>query len=291
VAGRDGKGVADEGSEIAFRWLGVAGIELRAGGQVLIVDPYLTRLPFWRMWFGRAVPDRALIARTIPHCDWILVTHAHWDHLMDVPDLAQNSRASVAGSPNTCRLLAICGVPEGQIREVEAGGRLMLGAYTVEVLPAEHMPMPGFGPGRLRRHLRPPLRPLDYRMDVALSFRVSVDGLRLLTDPGQDPQAGLPAEVLFVAPGKATGHYAALLSQVRPKVVVPTHWDDPFRPLSQPLQPYWTPPRWAIPPLRRVDLASFRRMIEGLGGGTVVLLPEALHTYSLAEVLHTGPGE
>ena len=28
---------------LKFRWLGVAGIELKAGEQVLVIDPFITR--------------------------------------------------------------------------------------------------------------------------------------------------------------------------------------------------------------------------------------------------------
>ena len=35
-----------------MRWLGVAGIELRVNKQILVIDPFVTRPPFRRMWFG-----------------------------------------------------------------------------------------------------------------------------------------------------------------------------------------------------------------------------------------------
>ncbi len=45
-----------------------------------------------------------------PRCDFVLVTHAHWDHLMDVPDVVLNTGATALGSANTCQLLALLGV-------------------------------------------------------------------------------------------------------------------------------------------------------------------------------------
>ena len=38
---------------VRFRWLGVAGVEIRAQGCTLAIDPYLTRIPFRSLWFGR----------------------------------------------------------------------------------------------------------------------------------------------------------------------------------------------------------------------------------------------
>ena len=81
-----------------MRWLGVAGIELRATEQVLVIDPFVTRPPFRRMWFGRIRSDSALAAASVPQGDFVLVTHAHWDHVMDVPAIIKQTGATAYGS-------------------------------------------------------------------------------------------------------------------------------------------------------------------------------------------------
>ncbi|MHB0870884.1 MAG: MBL fold metallo-hydrolase, partial [Chloroflexota bacterium] len=103
-----------EGS-IRLRWLGTAGIELSTDQEVLAVDPFFTRPPFRRIWFGRVFPDRRLVAAKLPRCNYVLVTHSHWDHLMDVPEVVLNTGATALGSPNSCRLLTLLGVPEDRI--------------------------------------------------------------------------------------------------------------------------------------------------------------------------------
>ena len=266
-----------------FRWLGVAGIELRVGDEVLAIDPFLTRPRFWRMGWGRVEPEHALVAEKIERCRYVLVTHAHFDHVMDVPDVARNTGAMVLGSANTCRLLAACGVPERQVREVRAGERVELGGFQVDVLPAEHIKTPGFSPGPLSPHVRPPLRLRDYRMDTCFSFLVQVGGSRLLDWRSVRAEAAPRAEVLFVGVEDSRERYEALLRAVQPRLVIPIHWDDMFRPLSEPLRPYFTPPRLAWPPLRRVDLARFRRMIEGIAPGVRVVVPEVFRAVEIGE--------
>jgi len=275
------------GTAIWFRWLGVAGIELRLDDHILAIDPFFTRPPFRRMWFGRVRPNRQLIAEKIQRCDFVLVTHAHWDHVMDVPDVVLNTGATALGSPNTCHLLALCGVPDGQIREIRVGDELTLGTSRVEVLPAEHGSVLGqpFASGPLPDDLRPPLRLRDYRMDSCFSFLIHVGGHRLLTDPGEDSKGGVPADVLFVNTYRHYAYYEALLHRVRPQVVIPIHWDDLFRPLSQPLQPMFNPPTWSIPPLRRANLTEFRQTIERTASGAQVLIPEIFRMYDLGELL------
>lgn len=266
---------------VRFRWLGVAGVELSVNDQVLSIDPYLTRLPFWRVAFGRVRPNRELIAEKIQQCDFVLVTHAHFDHLMDVPDVVRNTGAVALGSANTCRLLATLGIPAAQVRSVEVGDQLALGDFRVEVLPAEHVTLSGWSPfsGPLPPSLRPPLRARDYRMDCCFGFLIDVDGYRLLHCPGP----AVAAEVLLVKPLGTRAYYESLLRNAQPQVVIPVHWDDFGRSLSRPVRSVAAPSGRVIPPLRRIDLASFKRMVEQIAPEVNVLVPEMFHAYDLGE--------
>jgi hypothetical protein len=40
------------------------------------------------------------------------------------------------------------------------------------------------------------------------------------------------------------------------------------------------PPAWAIPPLRRIDLAGFEQMIRAMSPITQVIIPEIFHPFS-----------
>jgi len=269
-------------TSIRFRWLGVAGIELTANSSTLLIDPCFTRPRWWHLGLGRVRPDARRVAEYIQAGDYVLVSHAHWDHLMDVPEVLRHTGGLALGSPNTCRLLAACGVLAGQAREMRAGQQLRLGDLNVTVLPAQHIRLPGFGPGRLSSRLSPPLRLRDYRMDDCFSFLVEADGLRLLDWCGLGRQPAPPADVLCVAPYGPPAYYPALLRQVQPRLVVPVHWDDPFRPLSRPVRPFFQSPRWGWPPMGRVKLVEFKRMVEETMPGTQVLIPEMLRVYDLS---------
>lgn len=265
---------------IWFRWLGVAGIELRVGKQVLVIDPFFTRPPFWRLWFGRVSPNHDLVREKVPRCDHVLVTHAHFDHLMDVPDVVLTTGALALGSPNTCRLLVACGVPGDRVRQIGVGDTLNLGVFRVEVLPAEHIRVPGFASGALSPNL-PPLRLRDYRMDECSSFLVEVEGLRLLDWRSVKVEPAVPADVLFVGSEMARAQHELLLPAVQPRLVIPVHWDDLFRPLAKPIRPYFEPPRLAFPPLRRVNLDSFEQMVKRIAPQAGVLVPEIFRAYDL----------
>jgi hypothetical protein len=266
-----------------FRWLGVAGIELRGGDQILVIDPYFTRIPLWRVGSGRVRSDSRLSAEKVPRCDFILVTHSHYDHLMDAPAVLRNTGAVALGSPNTCRLLAASGIPEKQIRRIGAGDSLTLGNFQVEVLPAEHgqAPLQGLLSRPLPSRLRPPLRAWDYRMDSCLGFLIQAGGRRVLVGAAEYPKGATATDVWFAGVFYSRARYRSLLQHARPRVVVPLHWDDMFRPLSKLVRPTLKPPTWATPPLQRIDLAGFSRMIEQMAPGTKVIIPELSRLYNL----------
>lgn len=267
---------------LLFRWLGVAGIELKLEEQVLAVDPFFTRPPLWRMWFGRTSSNHALAFEKVPFCSYILVTHSHYDHLMDVPALAEATGAQVYGSRNTCKVCTAAGIPPEQVHEVTVGDRLTLGAFTVEVHLARHirLPVDRLVNGPLPKNLRMPMRLRDYRMDVCFSFRIEVHGCTLLI--GDCP---LPADVLFYIPLRPKNELLALLPIVKPRLLVPIHWDDFFRPLSRPLRPSWALPGRNPFRLRRLNLDAFRQEVEGFSPGTTVLVPEVFHVYDLGQLI------
>ncbi len=269
-----------------LRWLGVAGIELRSDGQILAIDPYFTRMPLRRM-LGRMRPNQQLIAERLPRCDYILVTHPHYDHLADVPEVIHNTGATAFGSANACRLVAAMGGPARQVRQVEVGDSLALGAFRVEVLAGEHgqIPFARLFNRALSPRLRPPLRAWDCRMDCCFSFLIHAAGYRVLVGPGEVPAEAAPADVLCMGVINSPECYRAVLQRARPRVVVPIHWDDLFRPLSQPIRPMLAPPARTLPPLRRVDAARFARLIGAMSPASRVLIPEMFRPYELKDVL------
>ena len=274
--------VGATGPSIWFRWLGVGGIELRVEEIVLAIDPFFTRPPFRRLFAGPVTPDRALVARHLPRCDYVLVTHPHWDHFLDVPEVARATGAAVFGSPNACRLLAALGIPERQARRIEVGDRLTLGPFRIEVLPGRHgrTPIDRLINGPVAPDLRPPLRVRDYKMDRCFGFQIEVGDLRLLHLPG----SARPADVLTVVPALTLARSLALLDAIRPRLVIPVHWDDPFRPPAQPPRPWLAPPVRALPPFRHLDPHHLKRLIERWAPGTRVLVPTRSETYDLRAI-------
>ncbi len=259
---------------LSFRWLGVQGVELHSAGQVLAIDPFLTRPPAWE-FLRRVPPDVRLAQQLVPRCDFILVTHSHYDHVMDVPALAQQHGAMVYGPANAGRLLEISGVPGKQFQEIAPERHLSLGPFEVDVLASQHVHFPGdrFLFGELKPGLRSPLRPSNYTAGQVLGYFIRAQGVRILFCPGP----ARPADVVFAGVAYGREYYQRLLIQAGPKVFIPLHWDNFFLPLDRPLRQLSWP--------GRMSLKRLERLVASSSPATKFLLPEILKSYSIRALI------
>jgi hypothetical protein len=257
---------------LTFRWLGAAGLELKDGEQVLALDPFFTRPSIGRM-LHPLVSNTRLVREKLPDCHFVLVTHAHYDHLMDVPIVLQYSGAVAYGSANTCQLLRFMGTPVPQVHEVHPGDQFSLGDFSVQVIPGQHsrIPLGRLFNGQLSSHLKPPLHVQDYRMDVCLGYCITVREKRLLVCAAE-PQ---PAEVLFAVAQESRQYYQKLLQGTRPQLFVPIHWDNFTRPLNRPLSRFTRPGRMT---LRQITCWAQKTLPE-----VKVIIPEVFRKYPLPE--------
>jgi len=69
-------------------WLGHGSFRIEIGGQVLLIDPWLTGNPM----LPEVQHDAALAGAT-----HILLTHAHFDHAADLPDLGKRLGVPIVG--------------------------------------------------------------------------------------------------------------------------------------------------------------------------------------------------
>jgi L-ascorbate metabolism protein UlaG (beta-lactamase superfamily) len=222
--------------DIHYRWLGTAGLEFTWNDQTLLIDPFFTRPALIKILLNQRVqPDMELVKTYLKRADWVLVSHCHYDHVMDVPNILRQFGAVAAGSTNTCTLLKRSGIPERQIRFISAGDYLEFGPFQIEVLPSWHVktPIDFMINGPLAPNMQFPLHLADYRMDVDFGFIIQMGDLRILVGN----ESSSPVDMAFIMPFCPPALLAKLLSQANPREVIPIHWDNFFRPLSRPLVP------------------------------------------------------
>lgn len=223
-------------AEITFTWLGVAGFTLECEDYTLAVDPFFSRPGLRYVLGGRPRPQPELGEGYLPECDAILITHAHHDHLMDAPAIARRTGARLYGSPHSCRISQVYGLEAEQTQVVLAGDEFQAGPFRIGVSEGKHPRIPFFGPGALKDDLSPPLRLVEYRMDSDYTFRIEMKGWSLLNWAGVTSGPATPADVLVCGATKFGARLKTLLEAVQPRLVIPTHWDNLFRPLEKGIQ-------------------------------------------------------
>ena len=231
------------GLELA--WLGTAGFRLTYAGRHLLVDPYLTRLPLIDLLRRRVVAADPTRLAAVPDPVAILVGHTHFDHVLDVPALAARGGCPVLGSRSLGNLMRLHGRADLAV-EVEPYHTYELGPFEVSFVPSKHSKLAGglwvpYG-GELSCEHLDELTPQRYRCGQVWGIHVAVAGATFYhqgsCDLDDDAMVHRGVDYLLcgIAGRRFTPHYwSRLLRRLEPRVLVPHHYDDFFRPLDAPM--------------------------------------------------------
>jgi L-ascorbate metabolism protein UlaG (beta-lactamase superfamily) len=258
----------DKTAQVTLRYLGTAGWEISDGATVILIDPYLSRIfgpqppgrpPYVRAsgdtrppygWHDLAVPDVAVIDAHIPRADFVLVTHTHYDHVLDVPHIALKLRATVIGTESTENVMRAYNVPEEQLITVHGGEDYEFGAFSLKVIPSLHSPLDQkhyYSSAKTPAGLKAPLTLEQMHAEGGtLAYLIRFRGHQILAFGGMNyierEVEGLEPDVVLVgAAGSRKEIYdysGRLMRDLRfPPVVLPTHWDNFTAPYAASQQP------------------------------------------------------
>ena len=251
---------------VTLEYLGGSGLLLRRGSDALLTAPFYSNPGLVRVGLGTSItPDEDRILANLPDVSDVralLVGHAHYDHLMDVPVIVRRAPdAVVYGSLTTSRLLAPF-LPKR--RRVALNARAASGETPGEwiylpgtrirfmALLSEHSPqflgLKFFSGEVSQDRTKPPRSAYGWKEGQTLAYLIDLlrdDGsvqLRIhYQDAASAPRLGFPPEVLLreaavdvavVCVGafdQVDDYPTAILTALAPKHVLLTHWEDFFR--------------------------------------------------------------
>ncbi|ADD42664.1 MBL fold metallo-hydrolase [Stackebrandtia nassauensis] len=247
-------GAEPTGKSVRLRWLGTNSWEFTTEETTVLIDPWVSRFPTGAYTEAGANPETKIevhedvIDEHLPKADTILVTHGHWDHIADVPYIAKKTGATVIGTETHLNLLRAMDAPEEQLGQVVGGEFYQFKGCTVEVFKSTHS-----AKGDHKKiefagtRTSVPKRPMKIKHLVeggSLTYLLDFGGVSFFNAGSanfhQHQTEGLTPTVLFIQPGGGhTPDYVERLLKATgyPRYVVPTHWDDFDKPLTEPAVP------------------------------------------------------
>jgi L-ascorbate metabolism protein UlaG (beta-lactamase superfamily) len=288
--------------QVALKYLGTAGWEITDGTTIILIDPYLSRINgppppgFGSVhpvagdtrrsytWTDIATPDIAAIDAHIQRADFVLVTHTHFDHVLDVPHIALKTHAAVIGTESTENVMRAYGVPEEQLLTVRGGEDYQFPGFSLKVIPSIHSPLDHkhyFSSATAPPGMKAPLTLEQIHPEGGtLAYLIRFPGHQILAFGGMNyierEIAGLEPDVVLVGAGasrKEIYDYSGRLMRALhyPALVLPTHWDN-F------LAPYEDSQQLAVDALQ-----SFLHEIAAASPTTKVIVPKYFEAIPLAK--------
>jgi len=285
---------------VRLKYLGTAGWEISDGDTVILIDPYLSRIngpapPGGGSghavvgdsrkgygWNDVATPDEAAIDAHIQRADFVLVTHTHYDHILDVPHIALKTRATVIGTESTENVMRAYAVPEEQLITVRGSEDYQFKGFSLKVIPSIHSTLDHkhyFSSAIAPTGMKAPLSLQQIHPEGGtLAYLIRIGGHQILAFGGMNyierEIMGLEPDVALIgaaASRKEIYDYSGRLMRDLhyPAIVLPTHWDNFLAPYEASQQP-------ALDALQ-----SFVQEISAASPKTKVIVPKYFETIAL----------
>jgi L-ascorbate metabolism protein UlaG (beta-lactamase superfamily) len=290
-------------TRVVLTWLGTAGWQIADDTTTILIDPYISRVfgpqppgraPYTRAagdarreygWNDVATPDTAAIDARIQRGDFVLVTHTHYDHVLDVPTIALKTHAVVIGTESTENVMRAYGVAAEQLITVRGGEDYDFGDFSLKVIPSLHSPLDHkryFSSAIAGANLKAPLTLEQIHPEGGtLAYLIRVHGHQILAFGGlnyieRELQGLEPDVVLAGAAGsrKEIYDYSGRLMRALnfPRLVLPTHWDN------------FTAPYGASQQGSIQALGAFVEEIKAASPKTNVIIPKYFEAIPLDQV-------
>ena len=245
---------ADAGTPLMVTWLGVATLLISDGTSALMTDGFFSRPSLATVALRRVEPSLERIIgcleRTrVRSLEAVIPVHTHYDHALDSAVVAGRTEAKLVGGESAANIGRGFGQPEDGIVVATSGESMTLGAYEVTLIESKHSP-PDRYPGVITEPVVPPAKASAYKCGEAWSVLIhhqQTDSRLLIQGSAgfvEGALAGQQADVVYLGVGQLgllpeqymVDYWNEVVRSVGARRVVLIHWDDFFRPLTEPLR-------------------------------------------------------
>jgi L-ascorbate metabolism protein UlaG (beta-lactamase superfamily) len=243
-------------SSLTITWFGAAAILIDDGSTAILIDPFVSRKEnsVLDIVLGRdAIVAEKLISRRVTRPPYrrvsaILVSHSHYDHVIDVSEFSEKLEVPVFGSRSTQKI--VDGNGYGNFKMIENGQILKptdIGAgFEITVLEGKHgsppflidpldevvandfevpEPVSRYGMGEIHSFLIKHRQGTILYLGSAGVVLESLDEFVGQVDVVLLPLVGRPSTKMYLAD---------VVGKLKPKSVIPIHFDNLFQAIAEP---------------------------------------------------------
>lgn len=250
------KPLNDVNGNLKITYYGTTTLLFDDGETQLLFDCFFSRYSLLRTGMTKIKTNEKLINELFPgsslkNLKAIFTAHSHYDHAMDVGYISNKTQATVYGSVSTLNIARGAGVGEERLADFAEMKRYVIGKFIIEVIPSRHSEPKWYNDDlgeAIDKPLKQPAGFRTYKEGGAFDFLIHHGTKTFLIRPSystvEGQWAGRRADYIFlgvtgmgdVSDEEKEKFYTENVTRLQPKVVIPVHHDDFFRPLSKPLR-------------------------------------------------------
>jgi L-ascorbate metabolism protein UlaG (beta-lactamase superfamily) len=246
--------VAQPDSAVTVSWLGVSTLLVDDGTSAVLTDGFFSRPSLLDVGLRKLTTsvsrvEDCLKRAGIDRLTAVIPVHTHYDHAMDSAVVATLTGSCVVGGESTANIARGHGLREDRIVLASPGEEMNFGSFEVTLIESHHCPPDRF-PGVIIRPVVPPVKASAYRCgetwSTLIHHRPSARRLLIQGSAGFVPGAldDRHAEVVYLGVGQLgvqpvryiEQYWEQTVQAVGARRAVLIHWDDFFRPLTDPLR-------------------------------------------------------
>ncbi|MBQ5471221.1 MAG: MBL fold metallo-hydrolase [Treponema sp.] len=237
-------------------FLGTTTLMFDDGVDQILFDAHLSRPSMFTMLFKKfntdtRIVDYILQKHNISRLKAIFVSHSHYDHVLDAPYIANKTGAVIHGSKSTINYAIGNSVPVKQLKEFKDGSEFTVGNYKIKIFASKHSKPKWYNNDigqEIEKPFSLPASRKSFKEGGSFDFLVENAEKKYLIRPSFNYVKGeldnIDAYIMFLGIAGISkssklmreNFFKETIAKVKPKYVVPIHWDNFMTPLDKPLK-------------------------------------------------------